>query len=352
MKKIGKQLLGALVALAMLFALAACNNTGTGAGSGSTDAGSSKTDAGSSNTDAGSSTLDFPKKDITLIVAYAAGGTTDLLARAVSTKMGEILGVNVIVQNVEGGGGTTGTSQAVNSAPDGYTLAVCSNGGYLVNPEVNDVGYTLQTTTPICMLSEIETAWGVSVNSPYMTLQDLIDQAKAAPGSITYVTPGAHCTPHLHAEYLGLQLGLEWNHSPNSSSPAAIAELIGGHIDAVFVNSPTFYTAYEDGDVRLLAITGDERDPNYPDTPTFAELGYDFPASVYFSIVGPAGMDPEVARRLADSVKQAMEDPTVQNSFESLNFPMSFTSGQEFADRLDADYAMYMDVMKELGIIS
>ena len=137
----------------------------------------------------------FPEHDITLIVPYAAGGTTDLLARALSNKMGEILGVNVIVQNVEGGGGTTGTSQTVNSAADGYTLAILSNGGYLINPVVNQVGYTYDTTTPVCIVSEIPIALGVAVSSPYETLQDLLDYAASNPGGVTYVTPGANSTP-------------------------------------------------------------------------------------------------------------------------------------------------------------
>ena len=112
---------------------------------------------------------------------HAAGGTTDLLARALTTQLSDDLGVNVIVQNVEGGGGTTGTSQAVNSKADGYTLAICSNGGYLINPAINEVGYTWETTTPICIVSEIPIALGVAASSPYETLQDLIDAAAAAP---------------------------------------------------------------------------------------------------------------------------------------------------------------------------
>lgn len=108
-----------------------------------------------------------------------------------------------------------------------------------------------------------------------------------APGSVTYVSPGANSTPIFWLPPLAQQAGVQWNHSPNSSSPAAIAELIGGHIDAVSVNLPTFKSYTNDGSVRLLAVTGDERDPSYPDVPTFKELGYDFPASVYFCIGRP-----------------------------------------------------------------
>ena len=342
MKKTCKRLLVSLMAAATLFSLAACSG-------GSNQPASTGTPASTSPDGA---TLDFPKQDITLIVPYAAGGTTDLLARALTTQLSDDLGVNVIVQNVEGGGGTTGTSQAVNSKADGYTLAICSNGGYLINPAINEVGYTWETTTPICIVSEIPIALGVAASSPYETLQDLIDAAAAAPGSVTYVSPGANSTPHLLVAAVGQQAGVQWNHSPNSSSPAAIAELIGGHIDAVSVNLPTFKSSTNDGSVRLLAVTGDERDPSYPDVPTFKELGYDFPASVYFCIVGPADIDPAVAQRLSDAVGTAMENADVQDSFTKLDFPMSFTSSEDFAARIPEDFALYEGILKDLGILS
>ena len=331
MKRSSARILGSLMAVGMLASLVACGGGGGSAG-------------GDSGT--------FPSNDITLVVPYAAGGTTDLMARSLSTQLSQDLGVNVIVQNVEGGGGTTGTSQAVNSDPDGYTLASPSNGGYLINPVVNEVGYTWETTTPICIVSEIPIAIGVASSSPYETLDDLLAAAGAASGSITYSTPGATSTPHLLAAAVGMQAGVEWNHSPNSSSPASIAELIGGHIDAVCVNLPTFKTYTESGDVRLLAVTGEERDPNYPDVPTFSELGYDFPASVYFCIVGPADMDPEVVKTLSDAVGAAMENPTVQENFTALDFPLTFTGSEDFTARIPEDFALYEGILKDLGIIS
>ena len=336
-----KKLLTAILAAAMLFTFSACSQQGAGSDPGADTAQPS-----------GSGGSDYPKQDITLIVPYAAGGTTDLLARALTSQLGEELGVNVVVQNVEGGGGTTGTSQAVNSKADGYTLAICSNGGYLINPEVNDVGYTWETTTPVCIVSEIPIAIGVAADSGYETLADLIDAARAKPGSLTYVTPGANSTPHLLAAAIGLQEDISWNHSPNSSSPAAIAELIGGHTDAVCINLPTFATYTESGEVRLLAVTGDERDPAYPDVPTFGELGYDFPASVYFCIVGPAGLDETVVTTLSDAVGEAMADPEVQDTFTSLNFPATFVGAADFAQRIPDDFALYEGILKDLNVLS
>lgn len=354
MKRTRNCLLASLVALAMLVSLAACSGSDDQKTS---DNGAANTSNGSAQTAApsdggGAPALDFPKGDITIVVPYAAGGTTDLLARALSTELGSIMGVNVIVQNVEGGGGCTGTSQAVNSKADGYTLALPSNGSFMINPVVNSVGYTWETTTPICIISEIPIAIGVAASSPYETLQDLLDYAAENPGGVTYSTPGANSTPHLLAAAIGLEAGVQWNHSPNSSSPAAIAELIGGHINAVSVNLPTFAPYTASGDVRLLAVTGDERDPDYPDVPTFKELGYDFPASVYFCLVGPENMDPAIAQYISEAVGAAMEDPTVQETFTNLAFPMSYTNTADFTARIPSDFAMYENILKDLGVIS
>lgn len=318
-----KKLLVLMLTLVMVFTFAACGN------------------------DEPAPADEFPSKDITLIVPYAAGGTTDLLARALSTQLSTDLGVNVVVQNVEGGGGTTGTSQAVNSAADGYTLAICSNGGYLINPEVNEVGYKWNTTTPVAIVSEIQIGIAVAGNSEYQTLEDLI----AAEGPLTYSTPGANSTPHLLAAAIAQEEGNTWNHSPNSSSPAAIAELIGGHIDFMSVNLPTYAPYTANGDVRVLAVTGEERDPAFPDVPTLKELGYDFPASVYFCIVAPADLDPAVTETLSAAIGTAMENEDVIKNFESLKFPMTYIGAADFAARIGDDFALYEGILKGLGVI-
>lgn len=152
---------------------------------------------------------------------------------------------------------------------------------------------------------------------------------------------------------LAQQAGVQWNHSPNSSSPAAIAELIGGHIDAVSVNLPTFKSSTNDGSVRLLAVTGDERNPSYPDVPTFKELGYDFPASVYFWHRSALPTWTPLWRQcLSDAVGAAMENADVQDSFTKLDFPMSFTSSEDFAARIPEDFALYEGILKDLGVLS
>ncbi len=131
---------------------------------------------------------------------------------------------------------------------------------------------------------------------------------------------------------------MQWNHSPNSSSPAAIAELIGGHIDAVSVNLPTFKSYTNDGSVRLLAVTGDERDPSYPDVPTFKRAGLRFPRLCLFLHRRPRRHRPCCCTALSDAVGTAMENADVQDSFTKLEFPMSFTSSEDFAARIPEDF--------------
>lgn len=346
MKKNLKRAFTSLLAAAALLALAACSNGQTAA-----------TPTPAPNQPTGTPApaeekLDFPKQDITVVVPYAAGGNTDLMARALCTKLGEITGVNVIVQNIEGGGGTIGTSQVVNGKPDGYTLVIPANSAYIVSPEVNEVGYHWDTTTPICIVSEANFGIAVAASSPYQTLQDLLDAAAANPGGVTYVTPGPNTAGHLLVAAIGQAAEVEWNHSPNNSAPAAIAELIGGHTDAYCSNLSVFKSGLESGELRLLVVTGDERDPKYPDVPTAKELGYEYPFSVYFGIVGPDGMDEKVVQYLSDAVGEALEDAEVKDAFAKLDQPIRFQGAEEFAARLPEDVDLYQSILKAIGAIS
>lgn len=287
----------------------------------------------------------YPSEDVTIIIPFAAGGITDLLGRVIANEMSNEMGVNVVVQNVEGGGGTTGVSQAVNSDPDGYTIALASNGGYLINPEITDVGYTWETTTPIAIVSEPITAIAVSADSPFDTLEELMEYAKANPGEITYTTPGANSAPHLFFAEIGMTNDIQWNHSPNSSSPAALAELIGGHIDVFVINAPTLSSSYEVGDVKVLAVTSEERDPGFPDVPTIYELGIGMPATTYFGFVGPADMNPEIVTYLSDLIGNVLENPEVEASMSDLNYPINYVNAEDFAERCPIDSAMYKEVL-------
>ena len=323
-----KKLLVVVLALAMVISLAACGGSSSGSATKQEE-------------------VKFPERDITIIVPYAAGGSSDLLCRAIATQVSQDLGVNVVVTNVTGGGGTTGTSQAVNSAPDGYTLAFPSNGGFLINPAVNEVGYTYKTATPICIATEVNIAIAVRADSPYQTFADLLAETKP----LTFSSPGANSTPHLLAAGIAADNDKTWNHSPNGSTPQMAAELIGGHIDFISLNIPSVSMYVNEGQVRALAVTGDQRDPALPDVPTLKELGYEFPATVYFCLVGPANMDEAVVKILSDAFGNAIANPAVTETMEKLNQPPVFVDYKAFAERAEKDYEFYEGILKDMGIL-
>lgn len=352
MKKTLKKSLAFLAAVAMLFALAACGGTAATPAPSAAPAESKAPAESAAPVESAAPALDWPKKDITIVVPYGAGGNTDLFVRAMTNKMSELMGVNVVVSNVEGGGGATGTSQVVNGKADGYTLVVPANSAYVLNSQVNQLGYTAEETTPICIISEAEFAIGVAADSPYQTLEDLMNAAKASP--LTYATPGANSAGHLVTAAVGTDSGVpaeNWKHAPIASAPSAIAELVGGHSDAYCSNLSVFKTSVENGDVRLLAVTGAERQEKYPDVPTFKELGFDYPVSVYFCLVGPKGMDPAVTQYISDVVEETLQDAAVIEAFENLAQPIVFTGAEEFAARLPEDVALYNGLLKDMGII-
>ncbi len=352
MKKTLKKFLAFLAAIAMLFALAACGGTAATPAPSKAPAESKAPDESAAPAPSEAPALDWPKKDVTIVVPYAAGGNTDLFARAMTNKMSELMGVNVVVQNIEGGGGATGTSQVVNGKADGYTLVLPANSAYILNSQVNQLGYTVETTTPICIISEAEFGIAVAADSPYQTLEDLLAAAKTKP--LTYATPGANSAGHLMVAAVGAENGLtteNWKHAPIASAPSAIAELVGGHTDAYCSNLSVFKTSAENGDIRILAVTGDERAEKYPDVPTFKELGYDYPVSVYFCLVGPKDMDPAVTQYISDVVEETLQDATVQEAFENLDQPIVFTGAEEFATRAIEDRDMYNALLKDMGVI-
>lgn len=322
-----KKLFAILLAFVLIFSFAACG--------------------GSGGQQAAAPAEKFPTKDITMIVPYAAGGSIDIMARAMQSKLSEVLGVNIVIQNVEGGGGGIGTSQALNSAPDGYTITFTASSAYVINSMINNVGFTYQDSTPICIVTELESCLAVAANSDYKTFQDLID----SDGPKTFATPGANCAAHLAISGIALTEGKEWNHAPNGSTPQMLAELVGGHIDFAANNIPSFKANVEDGSVRILAVSGDKRDANYPDVPTYKELGYEYPGSVYFCIAAPKGVDPEVAQILSDAFEETLKDATVVDSLNKVNYPPVFLNTKDFSNRIGKDADGYKAVLKSIGVL-
>lgn len=343
-----KKILVLLLVLTMI-----CTTVLVGCTKQETPAASSETNAGtnSESNEPSKPESKYPEKTITIIAPYAAGGAVDILSRTLADYLTKTLDQPVIVVNKPGGGGSVGTAEAARAEADGYTLVVVSNGGLIVNPYATEVGYTYESLTPISLLTEVPIGIGVKADSPFNTIEDLIEYAKENPNKIKYATPGANSTPHLAMEKLAQLEGIQWNHMPNGSSPQAMAELLGGHIDVFTVNLPTFQPNYDAKTIKILGITGNERTEAMPDVPTLKEQGYDIPLSVWFGILGPKGLSEDVNAILNEHIKNACSDPAVTGEWEKIQMPATYLNSEEFSEKIKADDESFNPVLKGMGII-
>lgn len=292
----------------------------------------------------------YPENTITIIAPYAPGGAVDILSRTLADYLTKSLGKSVVVVNKPGGGGSIGVAETARAKADGYTLVVASNGGLIVNPYATDVGYTYDSLAPVSLLTEVPIGIGVNAKSDFKTLQDLIEYAKNNPGKVRYATPGANSTPHLSMEILGQKTGAQFSHMPIGSTPQMLAELLGGHIEAVTVNLPSFQTNYEAKTIRVLAITGDSRNEKMPDVPTLKELGYDIPLSVWFGVLAPKDLPAEINDIINREIAKATGDKAITAEWDKIQMAAKYLDAKSFKEKISKDHDLLKPVLESLGL--
>ncbi|MGW0160852.1 Bug family tripartite tricarboxylate transporter substrate binding protein [Mycobacterium sp. NPDC003323] len=251
----------------------------------------------------GASEENFPSGDITLLTPTAAGGATDLTARTLGKQMEGDLGVSVIVENRPGGAGSVGMEYLAEQEPDGYTIAV-------LPVEVSMLGHQGYSIDPAAyeFLGQVNSQPGtiaVPADSPYTTLTELIDAAKAAPGSITVSNAGPGSIWEAGALELGRVAGVEFSGVPFDGGAPAVSAAIGKQVDAVVAGIGETAPAHDDGRLRVLAVFTDEPAPALPDVPTAKSLGLDVVIGSWAVIAAPAGLPDNVATRLEESIEKA-----------------------------------------------
>ncbi|MEO6321841.1 MAG: tripartite tricarboxylate transporter substrate binding protein [Polaromonas sp.] len=251
----------------------------------------------------------FPLRPIKLIVAFPAGGPTDITMRSLADNASRILGQPVIVENKPGAGGTLPAQQLQGAAPDGYTVAQIPLGvfrlGYTTKinwDPIKDITYVLNVTGY---------AFGIVVpaNSPFKTWADFVAYAKANPGKLTYGSTGTLTSQHLTTELIAQKAGIELQHVPYKGSADLMLAVLSGQLMAA-ADSTGFAPQVEAGKLRVLNTWGEKRLDKFPDAPTLKELGYDIVQNSPFGIGAPKGTPPEVVKRLHDAFKKAMEEPS------------------------------------------
>ena len=255
----------------------------------------------------------WPARPVKIIAPFSPGGTADTLGRIIAQKLTEQFKENFIVENRPGAGGALGSELVAKAQPDGYTLVVSGIASHVIAPQLpRGTPYDpLKDFTHIALFGGPPAVLAVNPQMPAKNLKEFVELAKSKP--ISYGSPGNGTQGQLVAELFKHKAGIQLQHVPYKGASAAVSDLMGGHIPAVSTTLTTASTQIKAGKARALAISSASRLPDYPDVPTFVELGYpDIVGTVWFSLSGPAGMPPEIVSKLNAEIRRAMETTEVR----------------------------------------
>jgi tripartite-type tricarboxylate transporter receptor subunit TctC len=291
----------------------------------------------------------YPTKSINFIVGYPAGGSTDVCARPLVLTAGKILGQPVVVVNKPGGSSAVAMATLKNEKPDGYTIGILPSGAVL-SQHMRKVPYdSAQDFTPIIQYAVYLYGLVVKSDSPWKTFKEFIDYAKANPGKIRYSTAGPGTPQHLVMERLALKEKIKWTHIPFDGGGPAIANLLGGHVEASS-QTTEWKKHVEAGTLRLLAVYGEKRMSDFSNIPTLLELGYSITAPSLICVVGPKGLAPEIVEILHGAFKKSMEDSDFIKIGRQLDQPVIYRGPQELSKHLLVMNEEVGSLIRSLGL--
>ena len=291
------------------------------------------------------------KPSLKILVGFAPGGSADVLARLLASAMQNDFG-SVIVENRVGAGGRVALTQVKNAKPDGQTVIVLPSGPMVMFPHVyKKLDYdAVKDFTPISQLARFQFGLVSGPASNVKNLAEMIAKIKAEPASGSYGTAGAGTVPHFLGVLLEQSTGVKLNHIPFQGGAPANNALLGGHIGYKFDVVSETAELHRSGKVRVIAVTGAQRDPQVPEVPTLKEQGIDMEATAWFAMYGPAGLKPEVLARLEQSVMRAVQQPAVRSKFLALGYEPIGSTSQQLAAAQRADLARWEKPIKAAGV--
>jgi len=294
----------------------------------------------------------YPNHPIRLVVPFPAGGTTDILARAVAQRMSETLGQQVVVDNRPGAGGNIGSELVAKSAPDGYTLLMGTVGTHAINPSLySKMPYDhVKDFTPVILVAGVPNVLVVNPDLPVKTVAELIAYGKANPGKLNFASSGSGTSIHLSGELFKTLTGVQMTHVPYKGSSPALTDLMGGQVQLMFDNLPSSLGFIKAGKLRALAVTSAARSTALPDVPTVAESGLPgFEASSWFGVLAPAGTPRDIVTRINAEVAKWLASPEAREKLASQGAIAAGGSPEDFVRHIGAETTKWAKVVKESG---
>lgn len=296
----------------------------------------------------------WPSKPVTLLVPFPPGGSTDMIARTLGPKLQEKLGGSFVIDNKAGAGGTVGAALVKRSAPDGYTLFVSSLGPLVIGPHlIKGVAYdALKDFDYISVAVQAPNVLVVPAASPHKTLADVLAHLKANPGKMSFASAGNGTSDHLTAELFWQETKTTGLHIPYKGGAPAMSDLLGGQVDATFMNINTGLGNIKAGKLRALAITSAKRSPLLPDVPTMDELGYKgVLVTSWQAFAAPKGLPADIKAKLNEAIVAGLNDPAVKTKLLDLGFEIVANTPEQFTAFQAAEFARWKKVI-ELGKIT
>jgi tripartite-type tricarboxylate transporter receptor subunit TctC len=294
----------------------------------------------------------YPSRPVRIVVPFPAGGTTDILARAIAQRLSESMGQPFIVDNRPGAGGNLGAELVAKSAPDGYTMVMGTVGTHAINPGLYPkMSYDhIKDFAPVLLVAGVPNILEVNPNVPVHTVAELIAYAKANPGKLNFASSGAGTSIHLSGELFKTMAGVSMQHVPYKGSAPALQDLMGGQVDLMFDNLPSSIALIKGGKLRPIAVTSASRSAALPDIPTIAESGLPgFEASSWFGLLAPAGTPPAIVDKINAEGNKWLASADAKEKLGSQGAIAGGGSPDDFVRHIAAETAKWAKVVKESG---
>ena len=294
----------------------------------------------------------YPAKAITLVIPFAAGGSNDIVGRAIGKKLTQAWGQPVVVENRSGAGGLIGSADVAAAAPDGYTLLLISS-TFTINPAIRKrmPFDTTKDFTPVAFIAHSPLLFVASKDLPVKSAKDLLALARSKPGQITYASAGPGSINQIAAELIALSAGIKLTHVPYRGGAPALNDLIGGHVDVYVSSLPQVLQLAQNGQARALAVTSVKRTALLPDVPTLDEAGISgFDLSSWWGIVGPAGMPAEVVNALNAEIGKMLNSPELSTFLSNEGAEAEAMTPRQFGDLMRLETERWTKVAHEANI--